>query len=152
MKEKIKIFLIFFLIQIISSKIVKADIITPPTEYFWSPFTVGIFIVNFLLNFIIFGIGYLIFIDRNVYKINKKIFLIAIFLITIFGFIADSITLLFDNIGLLVIAFITAGILILIFNYLICRYFLKIIKKKSIILGIWMSILTNPFLYIIITY
>ena len=148
----IMFFLTFILMPIFFSNTAKADIISPPTDAFWSPFTIGVFFGNMFLNFIVFGIGYLIFIERNVHKINKKSFFITIFLITLFGFLADSVALLFRDVGFLIVAIIIAAFLIFFFNYLICRFYLKLIKKKSFILGVWMSIFTNPFLYIIFVF
>lgn len=152
--KSIPLFLPFIVALLYFSNIVKADIIVPPTDIFWTPFTIGVFLANLLLNLLIFGIGFLIFIERNICKINKKSFIITIILITLLGFFADSIALQFyetDSTLPLIISIIIVAILIFIFNYLICTYYLNLSYKKSIILGVWMAILTNPFLYIIIT-
>jgi hypothetical protein len=139
----------------VCSNTAKADILTPNTDIFWTPFTLGVFLANLILNFIIFGIGYIVFVERNVHKIDKKPFLIAVLLITLFGFLADSIVLLFQDSYYaepLVISFLAASFLIFIFDYLVCRYFLRLDKKKCTILAAWMALFTNPFLYVIITY
>lgn len=150
----LRIFLTFIVIFLVFSDKVKADIIMPPTDIFWTPFTIVVFLFNLFLNFIIFGIGYLIFIERNIHKINKKSFFVILILITLLGFFADSITLLFynnDSIFAFISAIILASFLIFIFNYFIYRFYLKLNVEKSILLGMWMSFLTNPFLYIFLT-
>ena len=147
----ISAFLTFTGMLLFFSNTVKADIMPPPTDIFWTPFTLGVFAGNLIINFIIFGIAYLIFVERNVHNINKKSFLITIFLITTVGFFADSVALNYTSSQQVIIVFIMAAFLIFILDFLICKYYLKLTTKKSTILAIWMAILTNPFFYILIT-
>jgi len=130
---------------------VSADLIMPPAYLFWSPFTIAVFLANLIINFFIFGLAYVIFVERKLKKINKKTFLIALVLITIVGFIADSITLSFFYISNIIFSVIVALLLIVIFDFLICKYYLKLHKKKALILSIWMGVFTNPFLYLFFT-
>lgn len=148
-----KFILIFFTYAIIflfSSNIVRGDIIPPP-DVFWTPFALGVFAGNLILNFIFFGIAYLIFVERNIRNINKKSFLITIFLITIVGFFADSVALQYYRTQQMIVAFIVAVFIMFVLDFLIYRFYLKLETKKSMILAIWMAVFTNPFLYMIIT-
>ena len=140
--------LLFF--QLVIS--VQADLIPPPKDV-TPPFTIAVFILNLFINCIVFGSAYLLFIDRNTKNINMKKFFITLILITFFGFIADSIILHISprHHGTTLFAIIFVSCLIFIFDFLIYHYYLILERKQSYILGLWMAIFTNPYIYIIFT-
>jgi hypothetical protein len=148
LKKLIAGLIIFFLF---SPKIVKADLLAPPVELFTTPLTLGLFIGNLIVNFFIFGIAYLIFVESNIGKINKKSFLVTIVLITVAGFFSDSFAFALWNKDNFLTLTLILSFLIVLSNFLICKYYLKLSSIKSIILGLWMGLFTNPLVFIIIS-
>jgi hypothetical protein len=137
----------------ILAKPVKADVLVTPTDLLISPLSLWLFLGNLIINFAVFGLGYLFVVERNIKKINKKSFLVAVFLITLAGFFSDSVAFLYYGRAemMLVVSLSISGLIILL-DFLICKFYLKMTSKKSIILGIWMGIATNPFSYLILSY
>jgi len=147
-----KIFSVFIIISLFLPSFVRADLISPPVELFATPLTLGLFFANLIINFVIFGMAYIIFVGSNIKKINKKSFLVTLFLITIIGFLSDSITFQYIGTENFFAPALFLGFLIFTLDFFICKYYLKLNSKKSLILGIWMGIFTNPFIFLILTF
>lgn len=157
--------LILFIILAISflPQIAKADIIPPPTLGSTFIAYLIVFGANLILNFIIFGLAYLIFIKRGNYTLGLKKFFVGLIIITIGGFLADAIILISPyypalfalNLGAYRATmghFALIFAIIFIWNLLICKTYLKINLKKSIFVGLWMGILTNPIIFYLIKF
>jgi len=145
---------VFVTICAILAEPVKADLLVPPVELLITPLSLGLFLGNLIINFVVFGVGYLFAVESDIKKINKKSFLVAIFLITLAGFFSDSVAFLYyghDAEMMLAVSLSISGLIILL-DFLICKFYLKMTSKKSIILGTWMGIATNPFSYLIISF
>jgi hypothetical protein len=145
---------VFVAACIILAKTAKADLLVPPVELLITPLSLGLFLGNLIINFVVFGMGYLFVVERDIKKINKKPFLVSVFLITLAGFFSDSIAFLFYGRGVEMIlpVYLSISGLIILLDFLICRFYLKMSSKKSIILGVWMGIATNPFIYLILSF
>lgn len=142
----LKTITVILLVALFFPSVVKADLLSPPDELV-SPLTLGLFLANLIINFVLFGIAYLIFVESEIKKIKKKPFLVTIFLITLTGFFADSIAFHYSGTENVYASYIISSLLIFVSNFLITKYYLKVDLKKAIILGIWMGMATNPYSY-----
>ena len=136
---------------ILLPQIAKADIIPPPTTGEISVAYLVVFLANLILNFLIFGLAYIIFFkkDTNIFKWGK--FFLSLIMVTIGGFIADII--IFSKVYRIEVwHFVCLFILILVIDALICKFYLKANLKKSIFIGLWMGILTNPIVFYVANY
>ena len=148
LKSFLLIFILFFSFLTIS---VKADLLPPPpVELLTTPLTLELFIGNLIINFTLFIFAYMIFVEPDIKKINRKLFFIALVLITLTGFFSDSITFYFIGTTNFLIAALSLGFLIFVLDSIIFKYCLMIKFKKSVKLGIFMAVLTNPFIYLIL--
>ena len=157
-----------FILLIVSASfllpiIANADVIPPPTFGFTFIAYLIVFVANLILNFIIFGLAYLIFIKKDNYALGLKKFFIGLIIITIGGFLADTIILIGSyylqlselNLGAYRATlwhFILIFAIIFIWNLLICKTYLKINLKKSVFIGLWMGLLTNPIIFYLIKF
>lgn len=144
---KIKIFfslILFLFLSFLNST--KADIFSPavlPEDLLWSPFTLLLFLGNLIVNFFAYIIVSLFLNVKN--QKGKIKILITLFLITLGGFISDSLFFYFKGF----ISLVIVTLLIFIIDFLIFRYYVKIHYKIAIKFGLCMTILTNPFIYFI---
>lgn len=132
-------------------QIAKADIIPPPTAGEVSIAYLVVFLANLILNFLIFGLAYIIFFkkDTNIFKWGK--FFLSLIMVTVGGFIADMIV--FSRIYRVEAWHcICLFVLILVIDALVCKFYLKASLKKSIFIGLWMGILTNPIIFYLVNY
>lgn len=143
---------VFVVICVIFAKAVKGDLLMPPTELLITPLSLGLFLGNFVINFVVFGLGYLFVVERDIKKIDKKSFLIGVFLITLAGFFSDSVVFLYYGKEIVLTASLLISMLIIVLDFLVCRFYLKLTSKHSIILGTWMGLSTNPFTYLILSF
>lgn len=132
-------------------QIAKADIIPPPTTGEVSVAYLVVFIINLIINFFIFGLAYLIFFRKNanIFKWGK--FFLSLIMVTILGFIADMVVFL-KVYRVEAWHFICLFVFILILDALICKFYLKASLKKSIFVGFWMGVLTNPIIFYLANY
>jgi len=159
--KKITLFATFFALLIFIPKIVRADIIFPPlygisgifSASNWLDILLLTFLLNLAINVFIFGLAFYIFVRKIPEIYTRKNFIISWIMVSVLGYIADiviafavsSTHVLF---GIMIIPYVIGVFaLITLFDMLVCKYFLKLDTKRSIYIGIWMGILTNPFFY-----
>jgi len=140
-------------VGLLSPKPVRADLIVPGAERIITPWSLVLLLANLVINFFIFGLAYLVFVERKIKKIEKKMFFVALVLITLIGFLSDSALLHYWRYEKAPFtAFAILGILIAFFDYIVCRKILQLDHKKALELGIWMGIFTNPYVFPIVLY
>ena len=141
--KKIMLFIIFFLF--LFPLITKADIITPTAGEKFKAYLV-VFVANLIVNFFIFGLAYLIFFRKEVKIFKPRKFFLSLIMVTIWGFIADII--IFSKVYRVEIwHFVCLFLLISIVDALICKFYLKANLRKSVYIGLWMGILSNPIIF-----
>ncbi|MEM5831694.1 MAG: hypothetical protein QXT38_00025 [Candidatus Aenigmatarchaeota archaeon] len=123
-----------------------------------------VFLINFLTNFCFLLIILVIFVNKNVKEIINKRFVIAVFLLTIINQIGEIFLLdlsyelesvLFNlpnsflkyRMRYLICCWLSIP-LILFTTFLVCKKILNIPKRQSILIGVFMSIFTNPIIYL----
>lgn len=120
--------------------------------------------LNFLINFLLLCIAYLIIKKGHLIKSWK--FVGYVLLVTLWGYLIDYFVFnkglmlaafkgpLYPNMKLMsfvwLVTIVATFLALAIFNYFLAKKFFKLTRKQAIFIGIWMMILTSPLIGIIL--
>ncbi|MFC2154255.1 hypothetical protein ACFLRC_02095, partial [Candidatus Altiarchaeota archaeon] len=153
MKMNCKRLILVALVLLSLSVFVSADMFSPAvTEAFWTPLNATLLLMNFLLNALVFVVLFAL-LTKYYIPIDKRFFK-ALALLTIVGFILDSIFL--EHIRDILSETPLGGWLYIIFfimvlflaNYLVIKTFYQFEKSVLYRISLSMAIFLNPIAYI----
>lgn len=126
----------------------RADLYFSPVEHITLYPHFG-FLINFAINWVFFTIALLLFIKPVFQATPKGKFLLAVLIITIAGFIADIVPVFLfgdSKVASYQLHFGLTFILLAIISCLVCKCYLGASWKRSVVVGVFMGVLTNPYI------